>query len=123
MWLRQATAVLCGLLLASSGFAADAEILGSDYRQLPVEQQSALVDGLWYGVTVWSYHLEYSSGTSVGSSGPQNPENRWLAVCNEGKSAKDMSDLYNQYLDSHPELWHFDVGTLFVLALKEACGV
>jgi len=34
-----------------------------------------------------------------------------------------MSDLSNQYLDSHPELWHFDVFTLFVLALKEDYGV
>ena len=123
MLLRRITSCLCGLLLASGLLAADAEILGSDYRELPAEQQSAVVTGLWYGVTIWSYHLEYSNGTPVKGAGPQNPENRWLADCNTGKSAKDMSDLYNQYLDSHPELWHFDIGTLFVLALQDDCGV
>ena len=120
---RSFAGAVLGLFWAASGIAADAEILGRDYLEMPAEQQSALVTGLWYGVTVWSYHLEYKSGTPVKGSGPQNPENRWLAACNENKSAKDMSDLYNQYLDSHPELWHFDVGTLFVIALQADCGV
>ncbi len=108
------------LIVWLAGAAADEEILGSEYMKLPPESQKQLLTGLWYGVTVWSYHLEYSAGT--GTSGPRNPENRWLAACNDGKTTKDMLDLYNQYLDSHRELWHFDIGTLFVLALQERCG-
>jgi hypothetical protein len=109
--------------MAAGLLAADAEILGADYLELPADEQATLVTGLWYGVTVWSYHIEFSSGTPVKGDGPKDPENRWLAECNKGKSAKDMRDLYNQYLDSHPELWHFDIGTLFVLALQANCGV
>ncbi len=115
-----AIALCC--LVPLSALQADTEILGDDYRQMPPAEQRALVTGLWYGVTLWSYHIEYSAGTKPGSEPARNPENRWLAACNENKTPNDMSDLYNQYLDSHPELWHFDIGTLFVFALQEHCS-
>jgi len=99
----------------------DDEILASDFREMSLVEQRKLVTGMWYGVTLWAYHIEKEGRTPVGAT-PQNAENEWLMRCNAGKTSNDMIDLYNQYLDSHPELWHFDIGTLFVLALQERCN-